>query len=136
MTDKTKFDRAGAMWWTPTAEGGLRRIWVRKADDRYLCARELCSAEQEAARARVLEAGATHEPPSLEDIRVWCGAHFAQLRTSSGAEAWVFLGADEMAQCALEDCDPALVDAFVPGSPCEDLEAVHKEAVLAPGQKR
>ena len=126
MSKESKFDRAGAMWWSPSSEGGVRRIWVRKAAGRYLCARELCNASQAAARYRVFAAEAAHEPPSLEDIRAWCGAHFAQLRTSSAAEAWVFLGADEMAQCALEDCDPALVGAFVPGSPCETLETVHK----------
>jgi hypothetical protein len=129
MADKSQYDRAGAMWWTPTSGGGLRRIWVRKSGQDYLCARELCSAEQEAARSRIFAAGEANEPQAVEDIHLWCQAHFAQMRTSSAAEAWVFLGADEMAQCALEDCDPTLDDAFVPGAPCETMEAVHKTEV-------
>ena len=126
MVDKSKFDRTGAMWWTPTSGGGMRRIWVRKAGDTFLCARELCDAEQEAARARIFSAEEVYEPQAVEDIRTWCQAHFAQMRTSSAAEAWVFLGADELAQCALEDCDPALTDAFVPEAPCEAIGEAHK----------
>jgi hypothetical protein len=126
MASTHNFDRAGAMWWTPTHGGGLRRIWVRKSGDLFLCAREICSAEQEFARARIFAAEAANEPPNVEDIRTWCQAQFAQLRSTNAAEAWVFLGADEMAQCALEDCDPSLVDAFVPDAPCETIEAIHK----------
>ena len=129
MADKSKYDRAGAMWWTPTDGGGMRRIWVRKSGEDFLCAREICTAEQEFARARIFAAEDANEPPCVDDIRLWCQAHFAQLRASSPAQAWAFLGADEMAQCALEDCDPALTDAFVPDAPCETMEAIHKTEV-------
>lgn len=136
MADSSKYDHAGAMWWAATSGGGLRRIWVRKSQDHYLCARELCTAEQEAARARIFAAEHAHEPPNVEDIRLWCQAHFAQLRSSSAAEAWVFLGADEMAQCALEDCDRTLDDAFVPDAPCETMEVVNKAPVRPGGSGR
>lgn len=129
MADKSKYDHSGAMWWTPTEDGGLRRIWVHKSGEDYVCARELCSAEQEFARARIIAAVESNEPPCIDDLRTWCKAHFARLRVSSPAQAWQFLGADEMAQCALEDCDPALIDAFVPGAPCETMEAIHKADV-------
>jgi hypothetical protein len=129
MAEKSTFDRAGAMWWCPEPGGGLRRIWVRKSGVHYVCARELCTAEQEYARARIFAAEEANEPPLVEDIRTWCQAEFSHLRSTNATEAWVFLGADEMAQCALEDCDPSLVDVFVTDAPCETLEAVHKAAV-------
>ena len=78
---------------------------------------------------RIIAAVESNEPPCIDDLRTWCKAHFARLRVSSPAQAWQFLGADEMAQCALEDCDPALIDAFVPGAPCETMEAIHKADV-------
>ena len=126
VNQKRDSSHSGAMWWTPTPDGGVRRIWVRKTSTFFDCAREVCNAQQEAARTRIFAAEAEAMPPEPEDVGAWGQAQVAQLRSVDVAEAWEFLGADEIAQCALEDADPALAEYFAEETPCERLAGIHK----------
>lgn len=133
MDQKQNQSRNGAMWWTPLPEGGIRRIWARKAGTLYFCAREVCDARQELSRTRIFAAESEAMPPEPEDVRLWSQARFAQLRTGDVAEAWEFLGADAIARCALEDADPALASYFAKQAPREDLAGLHTLRVASPG---
>lgn len=100
----------GASWWARMPDGGIRRVWATKAGGHYFCAVEICSVEQELARARLFggPAEAGDEASRRRDIEVWSGARFEQLRTADPGAALKFLGGDDIARNALRAADPEL----------------------------
>lgn len=105
----------GASWWARLPDGGIRRVWATKAGGHYFCALEECTPVQEAARGRLFAGpgSAAEEARRREDIEVWAGAHFDQLRTADPAAAFRFLGADDTARGALLAADPSLNERVI-----------------------
>jgi hypothetical protein len=91
-------------------DGGIRRVWATKAGGYFFCALEICTVEQETARARLF-AGTTEpfdEARRRRDIDLWSGARFEQLRTPDPEAAFHFLGGDDLARNALLAADPEM----------------------------
>lgn len=106
MSDLEVKPRVSTAWCARMPNGGSRRVWVRKAGDHYYCARETCTAAQDAARMRIFAAEEAGAAVDAADVRAWRDAEFDVLRTQSDVEAWQFLGADDVARSALLEADP------------------------------
>jgi hypothetical protein len=97
-----------AGWWARLPDGGMRRIWVAKHQQTYVCRLEICSAAQEAARERLFAAASTAQAEGGEidmensaDALLWSTASFAAFNTDDANEALAFLGNDDIARCAM-----------------------------------
>lgn len=100
-----------ATWWTQLDDGGTKRVSALKVGPLFHCQLEHYTAEQEAARQRVVSfrrVFATGDATSLlQDLRLVANAPMATFATQNAAEAYRFLGADAAARRAILAADPA-----------------------------
>ncbi len=127
-----------AGWWARLPDGGMRRIWVAKHQQTYVCRLEICNAAQEAARERLFAAvsaaqadGGEIDMENSADALLWSTASFAAFNTEDANEALAFLGSDDIARCAILAADAV---GSATAGPCENNAADAMEAsALPPG---
>lgn len=111
MQDLKRRAPPGAGWWSRLPDGSIRRVLAHRAADTYVCVREVCTAAQEEARARLATPAGMTAAEIARDKAIVSQIQCDFLRTPDLFEAYAFLGADSSARSALQEANPALTPA-------------------------
>jgi hypothetical protein len=138
LEDASENPQLIAGWWARLPDGGMRRIWVAKHQQTYVCRLEICNAAQEAARERLFAAvsaaqaeGGEIDMENSADALLWSTASFAAFNTEDPNEALAFLGSDDIARCAMLAADA--VGTAAAGSCESDSADAMEVAAIPPG---